>query len=119
MKSVVYVPVSENQAADAILVPKAANGDWDEIIIVEISVTDPRDPSRVNKVMKWFDEGSLVSQVQAVHKDRKIIILLCWDGQLEKSKHAAFFKLEEAARKKEVTIYVADSDCLRKIGVSI
>ena len=42
MKSVVFVPVSENYAADAILVPKAANGDWDEIIIFEISVTDQR-----------------------------------------------------------------------------
>ena len=117
-KSVVFVPESESYAADAIIVPIAANGDGDQIIIVEISVTDPRDPSRVNKVMKWFDEGSLVSQVKAVHQGREIVILLCWDGLLENSRHTAFLELENVARMQNITISVADSECLRKFGVS-
>ena len=108
---VLYIPTDDRFACDAIIVPVAGNGE--PIIIVEISTTDPRDSKRVNKLYKWFSDSALVSQVQALHQNRPIVILLCWDGQLEDSKHVLFKKLEEKALQKNIEILIADQECLR------
>lgn len=117
LHSVIYFPKKNEAPADALIVPIADDGD--SVMIVEISTTDPRDPTRVKKCLKWFEKDKLVDKVVLAHPGRSIVILLCWDGLLTPSVQWEYEELEEAAKKRGIRIFVIDSIHLRGLGVCL
>lgn len=120
--SVLYLPTSSNFAADAIIVSKKRDADHehDPVIIVESSMTNPRDAARVNKVLKWFQPGGIVQRLSAVFSGRDVCILLCFGGGVLDSPSPAAWKhaeLSDAAAHAGVRIAVADCRGLEQLGV--
>jgi hypothetical protein len=76
--AVAYVPHSATYACDAILMP-AADDAASPIFLLETSVTDPLDSSRVQKVRKWYGPEGTVTTLQAAFPSRKVVAVLVWD----------------------------------------
>jgi hypothetical protein len=133
--STLYVPDRSNYACDGIIVPavRTSNVDGaeseasasaveralDPVLVLEHSVTDPRDSERVEKIEKWFSPGALIDKVKAAHPGRPITILLCWPALLEKSDHTKHAQLDVLAKTASVELFVVDSDGLSMLGINI
>jgi hypothetical protein len=90
-----FIPLSKQFSCDAIAVPEI--GSAVPVVLWECSVTDPRDPIRISKVMSWFDPGGIVAQVRAALPGRTLVCALCWDGELVAGHHTKYRKLDDAA----------------------
>ena len=134
--STLYIPDRSNYPCDGIIVPAVRSGDDDgaeseliaspveralnPVLVLEHSVTDPRDSERVKKIDKWFSPGALIDKVKAAHPGRPITILLSWPAALlEKSDHKNPTLLDDLASKADVKLFVIDSVGLSKLGVVI
>jgi hypothetical protein len=124
-RSIMYFPQSPTFRCDAVLVPAPRPKDddagasiLDPLLLWELSVTDPREASRVNKILKWFfAEDKFIEEVKAAHPNRAITILLCWPGKIDESNHSKILELEEAAKKADVKVYFVDAEGLLALGM--
>ena len=79
-----FVPTSKSFACDAITIPSSNSTPATAPIVVwEMSVTSPRNSERVDKVLKWFGTGGIVTALRAAHPGRPIVCALCWPEKLE------------------------------------
>lgn len=95
-----YVPNSERYACDAITVPAERSDQSEPIVVWEASITDPRDPSRVTKCLKWFDgtsKNNIIQPLRAAHPQRPIVCALCWPEHLQVDASYKHKELSEAA----------------------
>ena len=114
-----YIPRSKVFACDAVTVP-ASNAPHEPIVVWEASVTDPRDPERVAKCVKWFEPGGIIPALRTAHPDRGIVCAFCFPEALLANKNlTAYRKLEEkAAAAGSVSLAVVAIEGLQKLGVS-
>jgi hypothetical protein len=122
-RAVLYIPTSPNYPCDAIIVPSSTSATA-PIIVVECSVTNPRESERVDKVRKWFVPGGWLSTLRAVHPTRDITVLLCWDEHMTKSRASIYKGLDTDATAAsvgahKVTVCVMDLEGVQKLGVPV
>lgn len=121
-----FIPLSKQFSCDAITVPEIGNAA--PVVLWECSVTDPRDPIRISKVLSWFYPGGIIAQVRAALPGRTIVCALCWDGELVAGHHTKYRDLENAAAElpvigrgknalPAVTLAVLGRASLRSLGV--
>ena len=118
--AVLYRPRADNYAFDAAIVPPVDADPSVPVIIVEVSIADPRDAGRVDKVLAWFKSDGIISELRSVPslKGRPIVVMLCYDRDLRLlSRPGKYSKLVDAAAAAGVKIHVCDASSLRKIGV--
>ena len=122
---VLFIPLSPQFACDAITLPALGSDAVAPIVLWECSVTDPREPGRVNKVFKWFDEGGIISELRAVLPNRPVVCAFCWNDELSAdSKKIAYKKLDAAAfaaciaPRSPVTCCLLGAGSLRLLGVN-
>lgn len=117
-RSVMFRPDDPLYAADAIIVSEDMQ---DPILIVEVSVTDPRITSRVDKVYKWFNEGGLIEKLKQVHHYRGLTIVLCYDKELKIQQYllktASYAILQQAANNQGVKLCLFSRKELIELGV--
>ena len=121
---VLYIPRSTQSSCDAIIVPASPANPSDEIaplLVLEVSVTDPRTPKRVNKISKWFDQGELIDQLKAAHPHRSITIVLFWNGTLssEPTKHQNVKAHQQRATEEGINILVVHGAGLSTLDVQL
>jgi hypothetical protein len=90
-----------------------------------MSVTSPRDAERIDKVLKWFGTGGIVTALFAAHPGRPIVCALCWPEKLNAAapqayRHsgltqAAVLASEQSTTK--VSVAVVDMTGLQTLGV--
>jgi hypothetical protein len=121
-----YVPESKSFACDAITIPASSSAPASAPIVVwEMSVTSPRDAERVDKVLKWFGPGGIVTALLAALPGRPIVCALCWPEKLDAASPQAirYLKLTAAAdtaskqSMTEVSVVVVDMTGLQTLGV--
>ena len=119
--SILYLPNSPNFRCDSIIVPATPSESTDQapnpVLVLEYSVTDPRDSKRVRKVKEWFQADGLIASLKSAHPNRDITILLCWPQKLEQSCHANYLDLESEATKAGVDLFVVDYQGLTELGI--
>lgn len=101
-----YMPSDKQYPCDAITMP-AASDSASPIIVWEMSVTDPRDPQRVIKCLKWCGadststdsdsssgkangsksksvkrDSNVLVRLREAHPTRSIVCVLCWDRSM-------------------------------------
>lgn len=121
---ILFLPTSTTFAVDAIIAPRESGGaSTDPVIVVEASMTNPRESGRVNKVLSWFKPTGVIPQLTRVYPARTIIVLLCCGGGtlLPPGATASRYKeiIEVAASVKDATVQVvvADRDSLEKLQI--
>ena len=78
---VLYQPLSLIYPCDGILMP--AEGDAEgSIIVIECSITDPRDADRVAKVLKYFEPSGVISELARRFPALPRVIALVYDSDL-------------------------------------
>jgi hypothetical protein len=122
-RAVLYIPTSPNYPCDAIIVPPSTSAS-EPIIVVECSVTDPRESKRIAKVREWFVPGGWFSTLKAVHPTRDITVLLCWDEHMTKSRAKTYKALDADAKAAsvgahKVTVCVMDLEGVQQLGVPV
>lgn len=116
--AVLYVPRNDQYPADAIIVPPVDDDTSSPIIVLESSVTMPRDSKRISKVCKWFASGGLIDQLRTKHGSRDIICMLCWNGKYDASPTAIAYKqLDALAAQARVQVRVLDEAALHDLGM--
>lgn len=121
-----YIPINPRYPCDIIRVPAASALD-EPVTLLENSVTDPRCPKRVAKVLGWVAPGGVIEQLLTLFPHRRLVCLLCCPQLLASSNHSTFKKLEAAALAvcrvygccDKLTFRVVDASGLRKLGVVI
>jgi hypothetical protein len=112
-----YIPQSDQYRCDGITVP-ATSSPSEPVVVWETSVTDPREPKRVDKCLKWFDDGEFLSKLKAFFPTRKIVIALCWNDNFARSDDRHKYKeLTDAAARMDITVVVVDAVGLQQLGV--
>jgi hypothetical protein len=112
-----YIPQSDQYRCDGITVP-ATSSPSEPVVVWETSVTDPREPKRVDKCLKWFDDGEFLSKLKAFFPTRKIVIALCWNDNFARSDDRHKYKeLTDAAARMDITVAVVDAVGLQQLGV--
>ena len=121
-----FFPLHDNFECDFMLVPAARvaevaglASEQAPVQIWECSETDPRNSDVVEKCLGWFKSGGLITSVQAAHPLRRITVVFCWPGHLEKSNNGYYKELVETAAVCNVKICVLDSSGLSNLGVML
>ena len=121
-----YVPTSKSFACDAIIIPPFTLAVESEPIVVwEMSITSPRDPKRVDKVLKWFGAEGIVTALLAAHPGRPIVCTLCWPEKLDaatpqETRYSELSTAADVASKQStslVSVVVVDMTGLQLLGV--
>jgi len=121
---VLYRPHSTKSPCDAIIVPATPANSSDDIaplLVLEVSVTDPRESERVDKISKWFGQDKLIDQLKAAHPHRSITIVLFWNGTLspERTKHKNIKALQQRATEEGIDIFVVHGAGLSALDVQL
>ena len=115
--SIMYVPSSPNFAFDAVIVPCATYSLDTPVLVLESSVTSPRDSKRMTKCQKWFGPGKtgVLAELVSMHSARGVVIGLCYhldlDAVKELSEKCRAFV--DAAKLLNVRVCVLDAKSLR------
>lgn len=125
---VLYKPEVSNYPVDGIIVPQLDDGDGAPnqsvapIVVVEISITPPRDGERLKKYQKWFESGSgVIDELKAAHRHRKIVVALFSDKPLRRVRSDAeeYKYLLKAAAAAGVDVVVLDRACLMEMRIAL
>ena len=132
--SILFKPTVSNYRCDGIIVLAtrpvadldASSGDNtgtvvnSPVLVLEYSLTDPRDSERVEKIKNWFKPDGFIASLRKVHPNRPITILLFWPETLqENTAHTKYMELQSAADEASVQLRVVDSAGLSQLGVSV
>lgn len=118
-------PLSKQFPCDAITLPACDSLATAPVILWECSVTDPRESSRIAKVMAWFAAGGIISQLRAKFARRPVVCALCWNAEVAAdSRLSSYKKIDSAAAVTSrihplspVTVVVLGAASLRMLGV--
>jgi hypothetical protein len=78
---VLYLPTDTNYPCDAILMP-AAQGGTGTVSFIEISIRDPLEAERVDKVHGYVTPRGVVTQLLKQHPDLTPTVVLIYDSEL-------------------------------------
>jgi hypothetical protein len=98
--TILYIPIADQYPCDVVSIPSDTSL---PIKLFEISVTDPRDPKRVEKCLKWFAagdgdaSGGLIARLRVLHPLRTFQCVFCYDGELLDPGRATKYKELDAA----------------------
>jgi hypothetical protein len=85
---VLYRPAPGNFPCDGILMP-AAGDEEGVLIVLECSVTDPREAKRVSKVLKYLQPDGVVAELKRRFPAQPLLVALVYDGDLNTKKLSA------------------------------
>lgn len=122
--NVLFLPTSGTFAIDAIIAPKETDDSTAPIVVLEASMTNPRDASRIDKALKWFEPGGVLAQLAAVYPGRReIVVMLCYGGgklsasASSASRYKELIVAAEAFEHAQLRVVVADRTGLEQLGI--